>query len=60
MVVSDELEVTAVRKDCGFVVDGAIVETEEQSGGDRSPPITWKRSPTASTRPSFEHSARNP
>jgi hypothetical protein len=37
MVVGDELEITALRKDCSFVVDRAIFETEEQTGGN---PIT--------------------
>jgi hypothetical protein len=34
MVVADELEVTALREDCGFIVDRAVLETEEQAGGD--------------------------
>jgi hypothetical protein len=34
MAIGYELEVTSLRKDCGFVVDGAVFETEEQAGGD--------------------------
>jgi hypothetical protein len=34
MPVGDELEGTALRKDCSFIVDRAVLETEEQSGGN--------------------------
>jgi hypothetical protein len=34
VVVGDELEVTALREDRGFIIDRAILETEEQAGGN--------------------------
>jgi hypothetical protein len=34
VVVGDELKVTALRKDCSFIVDRAIFETEEQARGN--------------------------
>jgi hypothetical protein len=34
MVVGYELELTALRKDCGFIVDRTIFETEKQARGD--------------------------
>jgi hypothetical protein len=34
VVVGDELEVTALREDCGFIIDRAILEMEEQSGSN--------------------------
>ena len=34
MTVGYELEVTALRKNCGFVTCRAIFETEEQTGGE--------------------------
>jgi len=37
MAVGDELEITALSKDCSCIVDRAILETEEQTGGN---PIT--------------------
>jgi hypothetical protein len=32
MMVADELEVTALREDCSFIIDRAILETEDQAG----------------------------
>jgi hypothetical protein len=32
VVVGNELEVTALREDRGFIIDRAILETEEQAG----------------------------
>jgi hypothetical protein len=34
MVVAYELEFTALRKDCGFIVDRTIFETEKQARDD--------------------------
>jgi hypothetical protein len=34
VVVGDELEVTALRKDCSFIINRAILETEEQARGN--------------------------
>ena len=34
MVISDELEVTALTENCSFIIDRAIFETEEQAGGN--------------------------
>jgi hypothetical protein len=34
VVVGDELEVTALGEDCRFIIDRAILETEEQAGGN--------------------------
>ena len=35
MVVAYELEGTALRENCRFVIDRAIFETKEQAGGNR-------------------------
>jgi hypothetical protein len=32
-VVAQESEITALRKDCGFIVDGAVLKSEHQMAG---------------------------
>jgi hypothetical protein len=34
VVVGNELELTALSEDCSFIIDGAILETEEQARGN--------------------------